>query len=136
MGDLLLKILGFIIGSGLFLGLIGFIVWVLVAIFRGDIYHCWLPWMPWMGGGSYKITGKITFGDSEKKKNCNQIQEISDQWLKVKVVPHRAPKKVRQSNRKPEWWRFLTEESIATLLEKHRRRKAMVKNERDEPWRK
>ena len=88
-----------------------------------------------MGGGSYKITGKITFGDSEKK-NCNQIQETSDPWLKVKVEPHRAPKKVRQSNRKPEWWRFLTEESIATLLEKHRRRKAMVKNEQNEPWRK
>ncbi len=133
MGDLLLKILGFIISSGLFLGLIGFIVWVLVAIFRGDIYHCWLPWLPWMGGGSYKITGKISFGDSEKK-NCNQIQETSDP--KVKVEPYRAPKKVRQSNSKPEWWRFLTEESIATLLEKHRRRKAMVKNERDEPWRK
>ena len=136
MGDILLKILGFIIGSGLFLGLIGFIVWILVAIFRGDIYHCWLPWNPWMCAGSYKITGKITFGDSEKAKNCNQIPENSDSRLKVKVVPHRAPKKVRQSNRKPEWWRFLTEESIATLLEKRRRRKAMDMNEQDEPWRK
>lgn len=136
MGDILLKILGFIIGSGLFLGLIGFIVWMFVAIFRGDIYHCWLPWNPWMCGGSYKITGKITFGDSEKAKNCNQIPENNDPWLKVKVVPHRAPKKVRQSNRKPEWWRFLTEESIATLLEKRRRRKAMAMHEQDEPWRK
>lgn len=136
MGDILLKILGFIIGSGLFLGLIGFIVWMLVAIFRGDIYHCWLPWNPWMCGGSYKITGKITFGDSEKENNCNQIPENNDLRLKVKVVPHRAPKKVRQSNRKPEWWRFLTEESIATLLEKRRRRKAMAMNEQDEPWHK
>lgn len=142
MEDFLFKILGFLIGGGLFLGLIIFIIWMFVAMFRGDFYHCWLPWMPW-SGGSYKITGTISFENQPGSKTPDHEQtrlpqpaETKDIFLKIRQVPHPAPKKVKQKRVKPEWWCFLTEESIGSLLEKRQQRKASRKHEQDNSWQK
>ena len=48
------------------------------------------------------------------------------------VSPRIKPQKPKR--RKPEWWRFLTEESIGSLLKKRRQRKKEAKARANDPW--
>lgn len=48
------------------------------------------------------------------------------------VSPCIKPQKPKR--RKPEWWRFLTEESIGSLLKKRRQRKKEAKARANDPW--
>lgn len=50
----------------------------------------------------------------------------------LRVAPHPKPKKAKTP--KPEWWRFLTEESIGSLLEKRRLKKAEAEALKNDPW--
>lgn len=131
-----MKILGFIIGAGMLLGIIGFFLWMLSIIYsRNPFGGLYLPWMPWLGGGgNYTIKGKITINGEEKVP-----QETSADYDPMKqplrVAPHSKPRMPKKKKQKPEWWRFLTEESIGSLLEKRRQRKAEAEARKSDPWR-
>lgn len=124
MGEILMKILGFIIVAGTILGLIGFIVMLIQfawAVANGKAsFFC--PWMPWLGGGCYTIKGKINiYGKDEVPQEASADYDPMNQPLRV--APHSKPKMPKKKKPKPEWWRFLTEESIGSLLKKRRQRK-------------
>jgi hypothetical protein len=64
-----------------------------------------------------------------------QYHLIKDDYDSIRMrgcgTPHPKPRKVKKP--KPEWWRFLTEESIGSLLEKRKRRKE-AKARANDPW--
>lgn len=123
MGEILFKIFANIFMGSLLLGLIVFIVRLIVAAFRGEFY-CDLPWLPWLGGGNYTIKGQITI--KEQNENALSHADATDNYdpmkIGLRVAPHTKPQKQKRHRPKPEWWRFLTEESIGSLLEKRRQK--------------
>lgn len=48
------------------------------------------------------------------------------------VAPRPKPKKAKKP--KPEWWRFLTEESIGSLLERRKLKKVEAEARKNDPW--
>lgn len=129
-----MKILGFIIGAGMLLGIIGFFLWMLSIIFsRNPFGGLYLPWMPWLGGGgNYTIKCKITInGKGEVPQETSTDYNPMNQPLRI--APHHKPKLTKKKKQKPEWWRFLTEESIGSLLEKRRKRKAEAEARKTDP---
>lgn len=128
MGEILMKILGFINGVLFLLGIIGFAVWTFGNLWRGNFGS--LPWLGF-GGGSYTIKGKITFNDDANIRHQENV-DYDPMKQPLRVAPHSKPKKPKKP--KPEWWRFLTEESIGSLLEKRRRKKAEAEGRKNNPW--
>lgn len=127
-----MKILGFIIGAGMLLGLIGFIIMMIQfawAAANGGVSG-FLLWMPLLGVGSDRIKGKITFNgadvQNQEAENCDPMKQP------LRVAHHSMPKKPMK--KKPEWWRFLTEESFGSLLEKRHRKKAEDEARKCDPW--
>lgn len=133
MGDILMKILGFIIGAGIILGLIGFIIMLIqfawaAANGKASVY---LPWLPWLGSGSYTIKGKITINNDEDVQHQDSIK-FDPMKQPMRIAPRPKPKKPKKQ--KPEWWHFLTEESIGSLIEKRRKKKAEADVRKNDPW--
>ena len=98
MGEFLMKILGFIIGAGILLGIIGFCLWMLSIIFsRNPFGGLYLPWMPWLGGGChYTIKGKITInGKDEAPQGASTNYDTMSQPLCI--VPHNSADKPMKS---------------------------------------
>lgn len=134
MGDILMKILGFIIGAGMLLGIIGFIIMMIQfawAAANGRVSG-FLPWMPWLGGGSYRIKGKITFNGDDVQHQ--EVENYDPMKQPLRATRHSKPKKSKRKKQKREWWRFLTEESIGSLLEKRRKKKAEAEARKSDPW--
>lgn len=118
------------------LGIIGFFLWMLSIIFsRNPFGGLYLPWMPWLGGGSnYTIKGKITInGKGEVPQESSTNYDPMNQPLRV--APHSKQEMPKSKKTKPEWWRFLTEESIGSLLEKRLKNKAETESRKSDPWR-
>lgn len=64
---------------------------------------------------------------------CRIVNDDYDPMkIGVRVAPRPKPKKPKRA--KPEWWRFLTEESIGSLLEKRRKKKAEAESRKNDPW--
>lgn len=120
--------MGFILGVLFILGIIGFSVWMFGNLWRGNFGS--LPWLGF-GGGSYTIKGKITINHDAEMCHQDSIDyDLMNQPLRV--APIQKPKKAKKQ--KPEWWRFLTEESIGSLLEKRRKKKAEDDARKNDPW--
>lgn len=124
-----MKILGFLIGVGMIFGIVSFFGWMFVSMWKGNFGG-----LPWLGGfsGSYTIKGKITFVDKDEVTAIPTNPDTYDPMKQpLRVAPHPKPRKPKKP--KPEWWRFLTEESIGSLLEKRSQRKA-AKARKSDPW--
>lgn len=128
MGEILIKIAGFIIGVLFLFGIIGFAVWAFGNIWRGNFGS--LPWLGF-GGGSYTIKGKITFTDDADVQHQESV-DYDPMKQPVRVASHSKPKSPKKQ--KPEWWSFLTEESIGSLLEKRRKKKAEAEARKNDQW--
>lgn len=67
------------------------------------------------------------------EQQCHTVNDDYDPMKAgIRVAPHPKPKKAKKP--KPEWWRFLTEESIGSLLEKRRLKKAEAEAHKNDPW--
>lgn len=106
------------IGALFLFGIIGFAIWALGNVWRGNFGG--LPWLGF-GGGSYTIKSKITFDNSA---DAQLLENINHDPIKQRLQTATHSKPMKPKRQKPDWWRFLTEESIGSLLEKHRRKKA------------
>lgn len=72
-------------------------------------------------------------GNSVANERCIPIIDNYDPMkIGARVAPRPKPKKAKKP--KPEWWRFLTEESIGSLLEKRRQKKAEAEACKNDPW--
>lgn len=120
--------MGFILGVLFILGIIGFAVWMFGNLWKGNFGS--LPWLGF-GGGSYTIKGKITFTNDADVQHQESV-DYDPMKQPVRVASHSKPK--RPKKQKPEWWRFLTEESIGSLLEKRRKKKAEADARKNDPW--
>lgn len=120
--------MGFILGVLFILGIIGFAVWMFGNLWKGNFGS--LPWLGF-GGGSYTIKGKITFTNDADVQHQESV-DYDPMKQPVRVASHSKPK--RPKKQKPEWWRFLTEESIGSLLEKRRKKKAEAEACKNDPW--
>ena len=141
----ILKIIGYLSLTGLFIGVFYFLMTITTN--GGRKWYYYNPNKPWKGGYwtpllpryppynnyewnpktcrfEHKETGEPLFPwdkavvqetASFPKKDVNDDLHIPQRL--EKLIKERSPKK-----RRPEWLRFLLEETPATLLEKHRRK--------------
>lgn len=74
----------------------------------------------------------IEGGEVVEPPCCIVNDDYDPMKIGVHVAPRPKPKKPKRA--KPEWWRFITEESIGSLLEKRRQKKAESEARMNDPW--
>lgn len=118
-----------IIMYGMLVSLVWGFLYVMYIIIRTPIGG--FGSLPWLGpsvpldGSVRKIDVNITINTSPTKTGYTPPAErsLDEIFEGVRVVPKSAEPKRKKERKRPEWLRFLLEETPATLLEKRRRRK-------------
>lgn len=71
---------------------------------------------------------------NERNEIFSQSSHLRNEDHRLTKGNTRAASHDKGKKAKPEWWRFLTEESIGSLLEKRRRKKAEGEACKNDPW--
>ncbi|MCM1065945.1 MAG: hypothetical protein NC418_00035 [Muribaculaceae bacterium] len=75
----------------------------------------------------------------QREVPCDDVPDTNEDrstfyLQQVRIVPVRSAKPKPRRVRKPKWWRFLTEETLGTIMERRRRKEAEAKARENDPW--
>lgn len=120
MANFFITLFAWIFWGGILLGLIYFIGWMI-----------WYAYM--LATGRICYINFWTFVILPKKKKKRKPYNPQTDYIYTGGYSPRKNGKPRKV--KPEWWRFLTEESIGSLLEKRKQKKKDADARANDPWR-